>query len=929
MKKKVIAVILYVALLMTSVFPATALADGDSQGGTEQEAPVCICESKCSEGNVNANCPVCSAAADFSACKGPEPQPMNEQGGGDTTPADGQGGSAPDGQGDGGSTPTPAPTVPICTCTVKCSEGAEDTACPVCGAEGADLSACTGQTAESGENENDGTPAPAPSPVCTCTAKCAEGAVNADCPVCAADWNSCVFTGENGEPEEDNKPETVTVTDWAWVDEQTVLAPDGKLYLPSAVTAENLEGIKALLPQNITAAGQSIGPLTWTYDEATGIFTAALPEGYALAEGAEPLAVETMDMGAGTLDEEIVKYIDENGVEQNVTATLVTANDTDWEDTVTNGWYVVKGDITIGSRITVTGAVKLILADGCSLTVNGGIGVNDSNSFTIYGQTDGTGSLDADATTSTTSSPGAGIGSNMGSSVGTITINGGTVTAAASGGSAAIGDGFSAGGSSIIINGGTVKATVTGSAAAIGSSSNGGNSSITISGGTVTATASGGGAAIGDGLISGGSTFSTGNNGTARIYATGGSGAAAISDQSGKTAGAWSGIIFEGDAGAVYGNQTNSGSFTIATGQSLDILSGSSFTNSGTLTIVGELTNNGTFNNNGPVTVPMAGSFTNIGTLNCTYHSYGNGECVICGTKLVLVTGIQLNPGSLNLSVGSTATLQATVSPDNAANKTLTWSSNAPDIVSVDKDGKVTAVSAGTAIITATAADGSGVKAECTVTVYPAVTRVDISNTDLSLHKGESHTLSATVYPEGALQTLSWSSSAPDIVSVDKDGKVTALKAGTAIITATATDGSGVKAECAVTVKIPVASVTMNRSSLRIYEGRGYTLSAAVSPADAADKSLYWSSSDDSIASVDQDGKVTGHKPGVCTIYAQAQDGSGAYASCVVRVLRWYPGATPITGDSSNLGLWIGLLGASLVAAGAAAFILIKKRKKK
>lgn len=918
MKKKVIAVILYVALLMTSVFPATALADGDSQGGTEQEAPVCICESKCSEGNVNANCPVCSAAADFSACKGPEPQPMNEQGGGDTTPADGQGA--------GGSTPTPAPTVFVCTCAVKCSEGAEDTACPVCGAEGADLSACAGKAAESGENENDGTPAPAPSPVCTCTAKCAEGTVNADCPVCAADWSSCAFTGENGEPEPDNKPEIVTVTDWGWVDEKTVLAPDGKLYLPSAVTVENLEGIKALLPQNITAAGQSIGPLTWTYEESTGIFTAALPEGYALAEGAEPLTVETVDMGASTLEEKAATYVDASGASHTVTATLVTANDTEWKDTVTNGWYVAKGDITIGSRITVTGAVRLILADGCSLTVNGGIGVNGSNSFTIYGQTDGTGRLDADATTSTTSSPGAGIGSDTGSLYGSITINGGTVTAAASGGSAAIGDGFSAGGSSIIINGGTVKADVNGSAAAIGSSgSNGGNSSITISGGTVTATASGSGAAIGDGFDSGGSTFSTGSNGTARIYATGNK---AISDNDDKSG--WSGIIFENGKGAVYGNQTNGGSFTIATGQTLDILSGSSFANSGTLTIVGELTNQGTFTNSGPVTVPMAGSFINSGTLNCTYHSYGNGECVICGTKLVLVTGIQLNPSSLNLSVGSTATLQATVSPDNAANKTLTWSSNAPGVATVDLNtGVVTAVSAGTAVITATAADGSNVKAECTVTVYPAVTRVDISNTDLSLHKGESHTLSATVYPEGALQTLSWSSSAPDIVSVDKDGKVTALKAGTAIITATAADGSGVKAECAVTVKIPVSSVTMSRSSLRIYEGRGYTLSAAVSPADAADKSLYWSSSDDSIASVDQDGKVTGHKPGVCTIYAQAQDGSGAYASCVVRVLRWYPGATPITGDSSNLGLWIGLLGASLVAVGAAAFILIKKRKKK
>ena len=121
----------------------------------------------------------------------------------------------------------------------------------------------------------------------------------------------------------------------------------------------------------------------------------------------------------------------------------------------------------------------------------------------------------------------------------------------------------------------------------------------------------------------------------------------------------------------------------------------------------------------------------------------------------------------------------------------------------------------------------------------------------------------------------------------------------------------------------------MSRSSLRIYEGGSYSLSAAVSPGDAADKGIVWSSSDPSIATVDQNGKVTGKAPGVCTIYATAADGGGAFASCTVRVLRWYPGATPITGDSSNLGLWIGVLAVSACAIGAGAFILIKKRKKK
>ena len=80
---------------------------------------------------------------------------------------------------------------------------------------------------------------------------------------------------------------------------------------------------------------------------------------------------------------------------------------------------------------------------------------------------------------------------------------------------------------------------------------------------------------------------------------------------------------------------------------------------------------------------------------------------------------------------------------------------------------------------------------------------------------------------------------------------------------------------------------------------------------------------------MDQNGKVTGKAPGVCTIFAQAQDGSGVFAACTVRVLHWYPGATPITGDSSNLGLWIGVLAVSACAIAAAAFILVKKRKSK
>ena len=1629
MKKKAIALILYVALLLTSVFPATALAEGDTQDGTPPETPVCGCTLKCSEGSVDPDCPVCSAAgADLSACTGREPQPLNEQGGEDTmTPAD-----QTDGQ--GGSTPTPAPTVQVCTCTLKCAEGAADAACPVCAAEGADLSACTGKAAESGEGENNSTPTPAPTaPVCTCTLKCAEGAANDQCPVCAADWNNCAFTGANGEPED--KPETITLTEWSWVDEQKALSPDGKLYLPSAVAEEDLEEIIKLLPQYIQAGEEKIA-LTWTYDEATGIFTAALPEGYALAEGAKALTIETVDMGADTLEEISATYIDANGEERTVKATVVTEE----SKLENNGWVVVNNNVTIDNWVQIIGNVNLILADGCTLTVTAGIGVEEGNSLTIYAQKNGTGALFATGKTEKTAGiggsgnyvggnancgtvniyggtvtatggigaagigggylgsgsnvnirggtvtatagtekdgiGGAGIGAgggggsggslnisggttqvcansnggvaaitdksnqtnwdgivfengvgrlygsntisgsltiaegqtleipegetlnisgsvtcngtidnggtlnisgsvtvgskgtidNKGSlnvsgsvtcdgiidnsgtvsvspggkiegsgflrntgaidkaeggiinikikkpvsymdedgekqtvdaiivtaddrewiseseegswyvvednvtisgtvtttssptNLGTvnliladgysltvkggidlynslaiygqeagsgclnadatgyenragigkydvtkagsydITINGGVITATGGSGNAAgMGGGGTQPGAGITINGGTVYATGSGNAAGIGAlpggyysvkinggtvtafggkdggagigggqnlATSGGESPVIITGGTVYATGNGGGAGIGgtkglsaayvaisggtvyatgsgdaaglgygsgytgdfreeiiisggtltvtggdeggagitsygnekssigtganggaviylndpiyvdgspadmegwncivfdntdktgqvygiptvsgslniekdwtltvpqeavlfntgrigcagtienqgsiknlgtiegsgvlknqgeilnqgtitlriegdteldkktvsyvdengiekqaeatlvtpldrewgsegqeswyvvegpvtiddmlwlygdvnliladgcsltvnggilvmddtsftvyaqrggsgrlsatgynydsyfggagiggafngaqcgtiiirggiiqatggsglqgggagigaDGegssnedsriIISGGTvtatggsgeqgggagignfrsgsitisggtvtatggssdneggagisagrngsitisggtvtatgengdasngagidgSFSTGAGGTALIYATGGTGAAAISDQSGK--GSWSGIIFEGDAGAVYGNQSKGGSFTIATDQTLEILSGSSFTNSGTLTIDGALTNNGSFTNNGPVTVPMTGSFANSGTLDCNYHSFDNGACVICGGTAV--SGISLDKPELELKVGGTATITAKVSPDNASS-----------------------------------------------------------------------------------QTLAWASSDDSIATVDQDGKVTAHKAGTATITVSATDGSGVKAECVVTVTIPVSSVTMSRSSLRIYEGRGYTLSASVSPQDAADKNLIWSSSDPDIATVDQNGNVTGKAPGVCVIYATAADGGGAAASCTVRVLRWYPGATPITGDSSNLGLWIGVLAVSACAIAAGAFILIKKRKR-
>ncbi|MEI3120993.1 MAG: hypothetical protein V8S86_08420 [Eubacteriales bacterium] len=132
---------------------------------------------------------------------------------------------------------------------------------------------------------------------------------------------------------------------------------------------------------------------------------------------AESLAQATAENAAGAE----VPYLDEDGAPQSApSATPVTDNDTAWDD----GWYVAQDSITIHSRVTVSGDVRLILADGCELTIDGGIQVAHPNSLTIYGQSEGNGELTA---TALPTDYNAGIGGTVYSSTGNIVINGGTV----------------------------------------------------------------------------------------------------------------------------------------------------------------------------------------------------------------------------------------------------------------------------------------------------------------------------------------------------------------------------------------------------------------------------------------------------------------------------------------------------------------------
>ena len=257
----------------------------------------------------------------------------------------------------------------------------------------------------------------------------------------------------------------------------------------------------------------------------------------------------------------------------------------------------------------------------------------------------------------------------------------------------------------------------------------------------------------------------------------------------------------------------------------------------------------------------------------------------------MLVESITLSQSSATMTEGETLNLTATITPYDATDKSITWSSSNTSVASVDADGKVTAKAEGTATITATANDGSGMKASCVVTVEKkivSVSSITLSQSSATMTEGETMNLTATVTPDDATdKSITWSSSNTSVASVDANGKVTAKAEGTTTITATANDGSGVKASCVVTVekkKVSVSSITLSQSSATMTEGETLNLTATITPYDATDKSITWISSNTSVASVDADGKVTAKAEGTVTITATANDGSGVKAFCEVTV---------------------------------------------
>lgn len=273
-------------------------------------------------------------------------------------------------------------------------------------------------------------------------------------------------------------------------------------------------------------------------------------------------------------------------------------------------------------------------------------------------------------------------------------------------------------------------------------------------------------------------------------------------------------------------------------------------------------------------------------------------EVTVLGDAASIVDSITIEGAdNINLEIGGSQQLTYSVSPEDALT-TVTWSSSNEAVATVT-DGTVNAVGLGDAVITVTAVNG-GKSDSVTVTVTP------IEVTDISLDKeiaeafiGETVELKATIKPEDATdKRISWSSSDNSIASVD-DGLVTTHGIGSVKITATSVSNDAISAHCLIEViPIPVDSITLDRNKLELVIGENTMLTATVLPENATDKTVTWTSSDDTVASI-EDGIVTALAEGEASITATAGDKS---ATCTVTVSD---GMTDLGTEGINVPSWL------------------------
>ena len=252
---------------------------------------------------------------------------------------------------------------------------------------------------------------------------------------------------------------------------------------------------------------------------------------------------------------------------------------------------------------------------------------------------------------------------------------------------------------------------------------------------------------------------------------------------------------------------------------------------------------------------------------------------------------IALNKQVYTMKKGKSVKLKATLNKA-AKKKGVEWKSSNPKIASVSKNGKVTAKKNGKATITARV-KGTKVNAKSRITVGTSVNKVTLNRRSVSLKTGQKFALRATMSPKKASnKKVSYDSSNRKVATVNKKGVIRAVSAGTAKIRVTAADGSGKKASCTVKVSenaVAVTGVTLNKTQLNLKQGGEERLTATVNPSNATNKTIQWSSSNQAVARVSENGTVRAAAVGTATITASAHNNVRAVCGVTVEAALEQP----------------------------------------
>jgi len=296
-----------------------------------------------------------------------------------------------------------------------------------------------------------------------------------------------------------------------------------------------------------------------------------------------------------------------------------------------------------------------------------------------------------------------------------------------------------------------------------------------------------------------------------------------------------------------------------------------------------------TVDKNGKVTAKAAGN-------TWLYAKTKNGKEVRCLIQVVVpATSISFDTNSRTMSAGSSYQFKVTKKPGNATSA-ITWRTGNSKVATVDKNGKVTAKSAGNTWLYAKTSNG--LEAKTLIKVIPAATGVSFDESSVDIMLNYVHNFKVSVYPDNASQAVSWRTGNKSIASVDQNGRVVTYREGSTWLYAKT--GNGKEAKCLIKVVIPIVNIELGTDQRTMSLGSVYQFKPQLSPSDAT-STITWSTGNKKVATVDRNGKVTAVGVGNTWLYARSMN--GIEAKVLIKVI---PAASSLSINESAKDIQLG-----------------------